>query len=488
MKRSKHLAGRLLAMALAATMCLGMSMTAFAAEGGGSTPGFNNGTAADKDYPDGMPNGDTIKDTSEVIQNIKLDQNVTPDVTGTAADVGKISVSGIESGLTVKAYRVVAPTYGKANGQFTVWTNLPNTVALVDENGNVPDKAFSKDNIAKAAMWARDNYEGVGVTASGDAAPADGKAAYQLSENGSAYEAMVSPGAYVLVVEGSEAKVYGAMVLSLSYNNFKTLSGWSLGLLNNQAFAKMQSEPTIDKYITWTKHDANETFQASDAGVILSGDGVDGKGITTSQGYGDKVYFDILVKNIPDYRGDNVLFKITDTLSAGLEFDGSDIQYAVFYNDGEGNHVGDKYADGFDLKGAYAVSASDIGATFDTTTTPGSVVWDWTKDNYQTTIGKYAGCDLVIRYGAKIVDADSMWKDNVASMQNGAKLDFTHNSLVSGGEDSQTVDPRHVYSFAFGIKKTAAENNSPLEGAVYVLYAYADDAGKIAIRSTDNLD
>lgn len=501
MKRSKHLIKKALAMALAGVMCMSLSLTAFAAENdpkAPGTPGFNQATDGSNEhgYPESMPAGEALA-TGGVVQNIDLYYAATDGVTGTDKDLGMIGVIGIEEGVTVKAYQIVKAEYGNA-GLFSKWVDLTG-IGLVDATGAVPaaindgsstGKGFTKDNIAKAALWARKNKEtakAYDMTQVGAASlDADG------SVRTCTYEAEVEPGAYVIVVSGGEAKTYGAMVVSLSYQNFSTLHGWALGLAGNEAFAKMQDAPTIDKYITGAK--APWTAKATDDGMPDNNNivnDVTGNGVTAAYGKGDKVYFDILVRNIPDYRGDRITFTVSDIMSKGLTFDPDDVQYAIVYNTSDGENVENNYYDGVKLKDEYRPENVGASGIVDLEYVPADgnegstrIVWNWTADSYKSGIGLYAGCDLIIRYGAFINGDKEFNEDNYAKMTNSARLDYTHNSLVEGDDDWDDVPNRHVYTFEFDVLKLAAELDAEdpaakLSGAEFTLYAWADDSGKI---------
>jgi|GEM_PF-6663227 len=131
-------------------------------------------------------------------------------------------------------------------------------------------------------------------------------------------KATVGAGTYLVLVTGSDGKIYNPMIVSAYYKSEDgTIIGGTVDANSNWvlddvvAYAK-SSEPTIDKSVTGNPADD------------ISDDGFDGDE-HTSGSVGDTVTFTV-VPTIPSYPENavNKTFYISDTMQTGLTFDGTD--------------------------------------------------------------------------------------------------------------------------------------------------------------------
>ena len=196
---------KVLAMLLALTMVLGMSMTTFAADAG-----------ADETF-------------------------------GTADDKGRISVGGItaEDGIIVTAYQIVKANYAN-NGSFSGYEVLyPN----VDPKIELPvavEGVVQKADITEKQLTAIMGVINEGETLLGTT--------YRMlpNEDGS-YVADVPVGSYLVVVSGAETKVYSPIVASVYYVNKDGQNALEEGTIvdisEEQSWIKVSDTPKVEKWI-----------------------------------------------------------------------------------------------------------------------------------------------------------------------------------------------------------------------------------------------
>lgn len=243
---------KLFAMLLTLAMVLGMSVTAFAT----STPAPTKPTEGDK---------------------------------------ATATVSNVEAGATVTAYRIVEPTYNdkgflgyKAAEGVTLANILEPTSNEV--TGIAADKTLLA-TLTKETLSAPEGATGL-----------------------TTYTAQLGAGYWVVVVEGSDIQeVYNPMLVGIYYNvegsgdNNTLVNGavdanskWSLN--STPAYAKSE-QPTIDKKITGST--GKDTSDGNESGNDVA--------------IGDTVNFEIDTK-IPSYSKSytEVMVKITDTMGKGL--------------------------------------------------------------------------------------------------------------------------------------------------------------------------
>ena len=201
-----------------------------------------------------------------------------------ADDKVTATVSNVEAGATVTAYRIVEPTYNdKGFTGYKLATGVTLADMLVPTSDEITGIAANKTLLATLENET-------------------------LTPQGTTYTAELGAGYWVVIVEGSQIQeVYNPMLVGIYYSvegsgDANTLvngtvdanSKWSLN--STPAYAKSE-QPTIDKKIL--NSDGNES--GNDVAI------------------GDTVKFEIDTK-IPSYSKSytNVMVKITDTMGKGL--------------------------------------------------------------------------------------------------------------------------------------------------------------------------
>ncbi len=192
-----------------------------------------------------------------------------------AGDV--LKVLNVESGATVKAYKIVKEESGK-------WVKASADIEIAD-----PAKPTAEEIAAIA----------------GDSAKLSSLENFTLDYADGVYQKSgKTPGVYLILVTGSGSTLYNPMLVSIDYDgNVDAVDAKSdFGYDGNTAYAK-SSTPTVDK--------SNDKTGTTENG------GTTDKG--TSAQVGDKVGFTIKT-TIPSYSAQykNVKFNISDTLDEGL--------------------------------------------------------------------------------------------------------------------------------------------------------------------------
>ena len=173
---------KLMAMLLALTMVLGMSVTVFA----------------------------------EKTSNVE-----TKDVTGTESDKGSITINGIDaetkedqsSNVKVYAFKVVEAVYGETDGKFTGYRSLYETELPLNKNGGLNETEIATNLATLAGKIAYDAEQNKWLyNGTTELTP------IMLQSSGASYVASnVAVGSYLVLVQGSEAKFYNPIIASVSY-------------------------------------------------------------------------------------------------------------------------------------------------------------------------------------------------------------------------------------------------------------------------------
>lgn len=472
MKKNRKLMARAAALAMAAVMALGLSVTAFAADGDDVKKDTSNidhiaGGATDaqggKDYPGGLSSAGMAAGGGSLGVDQYIDkgwQFSADGIDNDADDKGTIAVSGLDAEkITVNAYQFIAAQYDNG-GHFSGYKDLTADVlklGFVDNAGNAVGGNFTRGNIAKVATWAQDHADPIPMPVS----------------NGTA-TAQVQPGSYVIVVtadkDASEVATYGAMVVSCyyTYGSDKVgVNSGTLGLVRNLAYAKKQSAPDINKII-------------SGVGEIVGDMTTDFNKNATVVDTDDYVWFDVKVLNIPEYHGAHSVFKVTDTIDSGLEYDPASVQVAAFYGEVGDKHTADDGSQWKDGKLVFktdvdGVKINDITGLCKASQSGNTITFDF-AENKNYTLNDYAGYNMIIRYRAEVTaDGHDAYTNGIIDMPNNAVLEFTHNSNVDGNTDEKPTGTVHVYTCTAEVLKTDAAN-APLPGAEFELYMKSGDS------------
>ncbi|WP_418747506.1 isopeptide-forming domain-containing fimbrial protein [Frisingicoccus sp.] len=244
--------------------------------------------------------------------------------TPTAADTTTASVTNVEAGAKVTAYRIIAPNYNNGFTGYSIVSDVKTYLNGVDmtangENPAEPTQGPSAEQIQKIAKAISNDSALAGkldhVSLSTYTKTSD-KTATEV-ELGT-YSADLGAGYWVVIIESTGEVIYNPMLLGVYYstadgtlNNDMTggiidaKTNWTLS--TEPGYAK-SSRPSIDKKIV----DAAGNPVGSTTATGNTNNGVD-------VAAGDTVYFEVDAK-IPAYSDsyEQVTYKITDTLSDGL--------------------------------------------------------------------------------------------------------------------------------------------------------------------------
>lgn len=196
------------------------------------------------------------------------------------SDTAAITVTGIEEGVQVTAYRIVKPIYTAGGGYSGYEAVLAGSVA--DVTNPTASEIFA---LAGRKAELTDTVV--------------------MTRNGDSYTATVNAGTWMVLVGGngkSLAKVYNPIIVSAAYKdnalNSGSVSGSENWTLDGDKTVAKATEPTVTK-------------------AIINDDGAEVKG--DDKAVGDTVNY-IVKSQIPSYGSEyaKIIYKLTDTLSAGL--------------------------------------------------------------------------------------------------------------------------------------------------------------------------
>ena len=358
---------------------------------------------------------------------------VTPNQTGT------ITVENVEDGVAVSAYRLMDVKVDATSGQpqepvYTWVTEVANWVRtnysayIGGENDNSVQAAFSTATAEDIAAF----YDALAAAIRATTDPLNITAAG--TREGSGDIENLTMGNYLILIENGY-QVYRPSAVNLVpvWNDTE----WNL------------SDATVQ--VKSSEIDIKKTVKAEGTQEGLAAD---------NASIGDTVTFEI-VADIPQFPA-NALAKnyaISDTLPTGLTFNGNN-SLKVYGVAAEGTET--------ELKNGtttyYTQSTSRPEGTGQTGTTSFTLAF-----NYET-IKSYT--KIHIEYTATLnSDAALGESGNV----NTAVLDYSNNPYVATSWKSKD-DSATVYTYGLDISKVDGEDNSPLSGAEFELYATRDDA------------
>ncbi len=335
--------------------------------------------------------------------------------TTASTDTGTITISGVESGLTVNAYKIAEAKYDSSTGQFTGYAMLYTAGGFsIGSDGSYDEDALTEANLS--ALFTAAQARGVTYTATADA---DGVATFSNMPVGS----------YLFVVTGSEATIYGMVIGSVSYDIDEDTGEWAIvggavDVEGDNLWVKATT-PTISKTETGGSLDDYEHGGSADLG--------------------DTLEYHITIGPIPTYEGSYPEFEVIDKISSDLTI--TDEELAALYIMDENGNILDS--------SLYTVERTDDGFTVD------FVV------NGVYTLNDYAGQTLIIDFCADVTSVGSADADD-DDHDNYAELDYSTTSYVVG-YDGEVDDTDHDYTFNALITKTDQDGEA-LEDAEFSLY------------------
>lgn len=362
-------------------------------------------------------------------------------VIGDKDDTAVIGVTNVGANATkVTAYPVIVAKYQKDSND-AIFTGYEvkyttNPAITVNEDG---EYTLSAEQIAQIRA-SLNVSEGVELKKQAD---------------GTTWSKDLPIGAYLIIVSNEETATYNAMVASTNYK--KDANGKNaIDTAKAMATAKKVTAPELEKKIVETKEDGStEKVNGNTANI------------------GDKVEYEVTVKNIPNYDGKYPVFNVEDTLSNGLTYN-NDVTISV-KNETTGTVT--------DLtKDTYCVDTS-AGQT---------ITLNFVDDKFKTmdpnngySLKAYNGQTLVIKYSATVNENAAV---NEPGNNNDAKVSYAKDSSVQG--NSGTSEDK-TYTYTFDIDGTAEGSvtnklitkvgivsgettNDPLDGATFTLYTDAN--------------
>ena len=336
-------------------------------------------------------------------------------------DKAKVTISGLEEGVNIKAYQIVDGVYGENGIGFIgfKWTDL---------SGKTGD-VFAKDgkgndilNLSQSDL----------TTVVGRINKSTTHKEFQLDSDNKSKEAL-EVGTWLLLVSGGK-KVYNPMVVSVYYaTDDGTVTGGLLNagdkkwdLVGGVAYAK-ETDITIDK--------------VADKDTAATND--DKKNV-------DKVVTYTITGVIPSYSSQyttNVTYKITDKLT-NLELNGTpEVKLAGTTVD----------------TANYDYRTTDTGFEI-------SFHSDYIKGLADLTDAQRT---VTVTYTATVTAAATTWKP----AKNEARVDYTNNP-DSTTTDKETETNTYTFDIDGQILKVGEDGTTPLPGATFTLYKDYDATGK----------
>ncbi len=336
-----------------------------------------------------------------------------------ATDTAYVTVTGIEHGATVKAYKIAEANYSNAglNGYEPV-TGV--SIADLESPALQEIRVITKD--------LQDGTLGIEAVVMNDVTPSD---AYTLGDGSTActYRAEgMTAGMYLVLVKGVSGNIYNPAIVSVGYDSSSKITSGTLDLSGS----------------SWNV--SGGTAEVKHSGVTVSKDTENG---IRSYSYDDTVKY-VVTAGIPSYDPavyKDVIFRLVDTADAGLSFDKESVSVE-------------------DACGA-AVSASSYEVSLSGQTMTVNFDSDWIIAN--------SGTSVTVRYEANMdTDASLDFGGNT----NRVKVVYSNDPASQGGataydDPDDPGAPRAestVYTFDFSFKKVdSADPLTVLTGAEFSL-------------------
>lgn len=232
-------------------------------------------------------------------------------------------------------------------------------------------------------------------------------------EDGTTWSNALPIGAYLIIVSNEETATYNAMVASTNYK--KDENGKNvIDAAKAMATAKKVTAPKLEKKIVETKEDGStEKVNGNTANI------------------GDKVEYEVTVKNIPNYDGKYPVFNVEDTLSTGLTYN-NDVTISLKDETKEVVTTLDKNTYCVDTSAGRNINLNFVDDKFKTMDP---------KNGYS--LKAYKGQTLVIKYSATVNKNAAV---NEPGNDNTAKVSYAKDSSVQGNS-GKSEDKTYTYTF-----------------------------------------
>lgn len=453
---------KILAVVLAMAMVLGMSVTAFAdTDGGGSDISGTSASAAGKNTDKGT-------------------------ITVKGFDFGA-EATNAPAGFTVTAYPIIKAMYengqtvednvGQNNGTFSSYKaiygadevgadNVISTEATKGEGNELPQISISQSQLT--AIW---NYISMN-NEDKSKEPINGHEMTLTKAQGedtfTATATDLPIGSYLVVVTGSDSKIYNPIVASLYYevkNGGNAVEGGEVDLAvkATDSWVKVINAPIVDKSIVTTTTEQGNTTITNDN--------------HSTANIGDEIEYQIVIDPVLAYGGSYPVLNAVDTLSKGLELvtpeTGSPFTVKVYEANADLTNA-DVKARGDILNGGVidengAITGENVRYGYksvkDSTTGTTTITIDFvsTKDGEsEYLLTGYEGKKVVISYKAKLTN-DAVLNQN--ANENDVTLNYTKDSKVTGDDVKDTTeDKTYTYTFDIdgGVSGTDTEINATI--------------------------
>lgn len=385
----------------------------------------------------------------------------------TPGDKALGSVSKVEAGSTVYAYRIVKPNY-------------------VDPTGKAVKGYVAVDGVSVKEPKAPTSEEVTAIATNSELLASLEKVELKATKaDSTTYAEQLTPGYWVVLVTGpSESKkIYNPMLIGVYYSVSGTDSALAGGtvdattnwmLVTENAYAK-SSEPTIDKTVDATTDETIETEPNKSQ---------------ETAGIGDLVTYNAKPQ-VPSYPDNaiNKTFGISDRMDAGLHFLYNTLTLQITKGEGETADSVTVEKDGNTFKIGNAVVATAAQPTENEKAVNGfNLVFKY-KELLEATgvpAGGVAGLHITVTYQAVITEDAVVGKDG---NNNTVTLYYTNhpndgktwdNPNENPGEANEVVtkeDKEKVYAYQLAFRKTDAENKEiGLGGAIFGIYKTEADA------------
>ncbi len=397
-------------------------------------------------------------------------------------DTTTVKITGLDSGATVNLYRIAEGVYGTDGSSGAVgfinyeWLTLNGTKLIANVNSPTAAEINQIAQVIKGTAGENvffTDKDGDKVTLS----PVN----TQENLSGTEYSyTSATAGAYVAIITGgpNDKSIYNPVYLTASYGNSGDKAGSLIGgtisanstYIGTNAVAK-KSNPTIDKSVTGATEDtADESKKIATASV--------GKVLTFTL---DKI-------QVPSYTANatNKTFFISDTMVTGLTFDYSSLNVSL----GEKNPVVTKAdsSDPSDTEGTVVFMADNKVIAKAVATKTGDVVTgfniNFNYDNLISNADTGAIYAPIVTYNAVINSTAVVAGEgnvNTATLYYAKQPNkgSTHDTLTTPRPDEANglesiEDKETIYTYQLAFKKTGEGTDSDkLAGAIFGIYADA---------------
>lgn len=346
----------------------------------------------------------------------------------------EISVSGGESGATVKAYQLVDGYYRSSDKKLVEYQmsdigKLNTSVTLNDLIDYSSTDSTTPSNTAKLETWITDVANKVQTDADKTYKPA-----YTLTEDTATkgtYKVNAKPGLYlVLITKAGSANVYNPVLLAVSMTNVNnnTASGSTVAL--NTQFENGTTKAYFKSTTSGMDKNIVGVVDKNAAGADTAAKNAKGDAVAI----GDTVSFRIDGMTIPSYSADYT--KPTYVLTDTLESTGFDAIKNL--NVTVGGAVVNPSAD------TYTITAADGTTAFGTSSKSFKISF---AESYLRGLRdkSAAARAVVVTYDSTLATTAGL---NYAENYNHAELQYSNSP---SSEDSKTTIKKNTYHYTFGI-------------------------------------